>query len=297
MNRENSSRDQAHSLRIQRREDYTFSSQSDNQNRARRITVTSGKGGVGKSNISLNLAIAYGRLKKRVLLIDADTNLANIDILLGLHIRQSLADVVLGDAFFSDVMVNGPEGIKILPGSSGIIEMVERDSTVRDKLLTAFEEFERIYDIIVIDTGAGLSENVLAFILGADDVVLVTNSEPTSITDAYAMVKVAIQQNPAVKIHVIVNLAVNRAQAEETFEKLQLAVRNFLQAEISMLGFLPVDPNIPVAVGKQEPFTSLFPRSTATNSLMMMARKLLKISIPDPNRVNFLAKIFHTKRI
>ncbi len=268
---------------------------SSGKPRARRIAVTSGKGGVGKSNVSLNMAIAFGKLGQKVLLVDADTNLANLDILLGLKIRATLYDVVAGDAYFSEVLVNGPEGIKILPGSSGVVDMLDRDSEVRNKLIAAFEEFERLYDIILIDTGAGLSENVMQFVIGADDVILVTNSEPTSITDAYAMIKVAITRNPVLKIHVLINLAQRQRDAMDTFEKLQLAVRNFLQVHVDLMGYLPVDPNVPVAVARQEPFITLFPRSPATTAMMMMARKYMKMPVQQGDRANFLQRIFSSR--
>ncbi len=290
--------DQAEPLRKQSRRMGSPRRQSREEGgkkRARRIAVTSGKGGVGKSNISLNLAITFGKLGQRVLLVDADTNLANLDILLGLKMRATLYDVITGDAYFSEVLTNGPAGIKILPGSSGVVEMLERDSEVRNKMISAFEEFERLYDIILIDTGAGLSENVMQFVVGADDVILVTNSEPTSITDAYAMVKVAITRNPMLKIMVLINLAQRQRDAMDTFEKLQLAVRNFLHVDLDLLGYLPVDPNVPVAVAKREPFATLFPRSPATTALMMMARKYLKMPVSSEDRANFLQRIFTSR--
>lgn len=265
-------------------------------NRARKIAVTSGKGGVGKSNVSLNLAIALGRLGKRVLLVDADTNLANIDILLGIQVKHTLSDVIFGSAFFSDIILNGPEGIHILPGSSGVVEVMEEDDAVRQRMFDAFDELERRYDILLIDTGAGLSENVLQFVTGADDVVLVTNSEPTSITDAYAMIKVAVYRNPRLKVHVLINLAKRQSDAADTFEKLQLAVRNFLQMEVTMLGALPLDPNVPAAVAEREPFFIRFPRSAAATSLMLMAQKLIKSDRGGRDRgESFMGRVFKNK--
>lgn len=263
--------------------------------RARKIAVTSGKGGVGKSNVSLNLAIAFGKLGQKVLLIDADTNLANIDILLGVQPKHTLSDVVFGSAFFSDVIVRGPEGVQFLPGSSGVVELLDQDVAAREKLFEAFEDFDRNFDVILIDTGAGLTNNVVDFVIGADDVVLVTNSEPTSITDAYAMVKVLTHRNPALKIHVLVNLSVDPRASKETFEKLQLAVRNFLNVELLFLGNLPLDPNVPAAVAHREPFLTLFPRSAATTSMIMMARKLLKITPAETDSGSILSRIFRNR--
>jgi len=287
--------DQAKSLRDRNRR-LGRGSSSNRQTRARKIVVTSGKGGVGKSNFSLNMAIALGRIGQRVLLIDADTNLANIDILLGLHVRYTLADVILGSAFFSDALIDGPEGIHILPGSSGVVEMVEHDEVILQRMSDAFDELEQRYDILLIDTGAGLSEGVLQFVLGADDVLLVTNAEPTSITDAYAMVKVATHRSPTLKIHLIVNLVPNQLAGKDTFEKLQLAVRNFLQVEIDHLGSLPLDQNVQIAVNEQKPFLVHFPRSSASSAMVLMANRLMKIV--NDNKVeegNFLNRILQHK--
>lgn len=285
-------RDQADSLRSQRAFTRRLST-SKKGSHARKIAVTSGKGGVGKSNVSLNLAIAFGRLGKRVLLVDADTNLANIDILLGIQVHRTLADVILGSAFFSDTLINGPEGIQIMPGSSGAVEMLDKDDVVRERVLAAFDELEMQYDIVLIDTGAGLSESILQFVTSADDVVLVTNSEPTAITDAYAMLKVANFRNPAINAHVVINLAPNPHVAKETFEKLQLAVRNFLQFDINLLGWLPIDSSIPLAVAERTPFLVRFPRSAASTAMVMMAHKLLKIPIREElDKTSFISRIF-----
>ncbi|MFC2170939.1 MinD/ParA family protein [Calditrichota bacterium] len=287
--------DQAESLRKQVSRPIRALNKKETGARAWRIAVTSGKGGVGKSNVSLNLSIALARLGKRVLLVDADTNLANIDILLGLKIEKNLLDLINGNSFISEVIVNGPEGIKLLPGSSGVVEILERDTEIRKKLMSTFDELERIYDIILVDTGAGLSENVIQFVTGADDIVLVTNSEPTSITDAYAMIKIAVSRNPGLKFQVLVNLAARQSDARDTYEKLHLVVKNFLNIETVMLGFLPIDPSVPAAVAKREPFLTEFPRCAATTAMIMIARKLLKMAVPTNEKSNFLQKILGNK--
>jgi flagellar biosynthesis protein FlhG len=269
-------RDQAHSLRQQQQN--LKRQNSGSGKKAFKLAITSGKGGVGKTNISLNLAIALGKLGKRVLLVDADPNLANIDILLGINIQNTLADIIAGTAFFSDTIVQGPEGIHILPGSSGVIEMVKNDLETFERMSGAFNELEQQYDILLIDTGAGLSESILNFVVSADEAVLVTNSEPTSITDAYAMVKVATHLNPLLKMNILVNLVPNTLVGKDTFEKLQLAVRNFLQIEIDVLGYLPFDPNVQIAVSEREPFIELFPKSKASVTMMMMAHKVVKMA-------------------
>ncbi|MCB2198235.1 MinD/ParA family protein [bacterium] len=288
-------RDQADSLRNQHRT-MRKSPGSKGLHSARKIAVTSGKGGVGKSNVSLNMAIAFGRLGKRVLLVDADTNLANIDILLGIHVQNTLADVIVGSAFFSDTLIDGPEGIQIMPGSSGAVEMLDKDDVVRDRILAAFDDLEQRYDIVLIDTGAGLSESIMQFVVSADDVILVTNPEPTAITDAYAMLKVASYRNTTMNAHVLINLAPKPQEAKETFNKLQLAVRNFLQFDINYLGALPIDPNIPQAVAERTPFILRNPRSSASTAMVMMAHKLLKMPVKnEADRASFISRIFRQR--
>lgn len=272
-------RDQAQSLREQN----DARSRAKGVRRARRIAITSGKGGVGKSNVSLNLAIALGKIGRKVLLVDADTNLANIDILLGIPVRHSLADVIFGDAFFGDILIEGPEGIGILPGSSGVVEMMEENEAVRQKLFDAFNTLEQQFDVVLIDTGAGVSENVVQFVASADDAVLVTNSEPTSITDAYAMVKLATHRNPGLTMQVVVNLAAREEEAKETFEKLRLAVRNFLNRDIELLGLIPWDKNVQAAVNDRQPFLTTYPKTGASTAMMLMAHKLMRRSNqPEP---------------
>ncbi|MFH0882752.1 MAG: MinD/ParA family protein [bacterium] len=283
-------RDQASTLRSQNGD---REKREGRATRARRIAVTSGKGGVGKSNVSLNLAIALARIGRKVLLVDADTNLANIDILLGIQARHTLADVIFGEAFFGDILLEGPEGITILPGSSGVVEIMEEDEIVRQKMFDAFDDLERRFDVLLIDTGAGLSKNVLHFVSSADDAVLVTNSEPTSITDAYAMVKVATHQNPALRMQAVINLTAREQDAIDTFEKLQLAVRNFLSVDIELLGMLPFDKNVQAAVAQRQPFLTLYPKSAASTAIMLMAHKLMRrTQAPAENSGNLAHRIY-----
>ncbi len=257
----------------------------------RRIAVTSGKGGVGKSNFSLNLAICFQRLRQRALLVDADTNLANIDILLGIHPEYSLTDVVLGDRFIKDIILQGPEGLQIMPAGSGVVEFIGLDAVIQDRIQNGIADLESGSDAIIIDTGAGISEGVVEFAAGADEVIVLTTPEPTAITDAYAAIKVISSKNAAVKFHLVVNLAKNQKEAQEVARKIRLVVENYLSLNLNILGFLPYDQHVPKAVSMQQPFLLMNPRCPAALNVMMIARKLLKIPVPE-NSGSLLRNLF-----
>ncbi len=246
----------------------------------RRIAVTSGKGGVGKSNISLSLGICFQKLGRRTLLVDADTNLANIDILLGISPKYTLTDAILKDQFMADILVEGPLGLKILPAGSGVLEMVGLEEVVQDRIERGLREIEQRHDLIILDTGAGISEGVVEWASGSDEVIIVTTPEPTAITDAYAAIKVISARNLAVKMLLLVNLARNQEEAEEVARKIKLVVENYLTVSLEFIGFIPADVHVPQAVHRQTPFAICYPRCPAAINLTMIARRLLKL--PDP---------------
>lgn len=243
----------------------------------RRIAVTSGKGGVGKSNFSLNLAISFQKLGQRTLLVDADTNLANIDILLGVHPEHTLTDVILGDQFIKDVIIPGPEGLEILPAGSGVVELVGLDALVQERIDHGMTELENDHDVIILDTGAGIADGVVDFAAGADEVIVITTPEPTAITDAYAAIKVISARNQALKFYLLINFARDSGEAEEVARKIRLVVQNYLALDIEFLGFMPRDGNVLKAVAAQKPLLLTHPRSPAALNLMMIARRLLKL--------------------
>jgi len=262
-----------------------------------RLSFTSGKGGVGKSNIALNTAIMLAGFNQKVLLVDADINLANLDILLGLNPPFNLSDVFTGDKQIQDIIMSGPGGVNILPGSSGVIEMMNMDQQVQRQLLESFQEIEKNYDYLIIDTGAGLSSNVIAYASAADEAVVVTTHEPTSFTDAYAMIKVLSHRNPHLHIHILVNMVQNADDAADVYDKLNLVVQNFLNFPVDYLGFIPMDLNIASAVASQSPFVIEFPKCPATISLRLAVRKILNITRkrePGQDR-SFLGRLFTDK--
>jgi len=266
---------------------------SSKKNRPMLISVTSGKGGVGKSNYALNTAIALADMKKRVLLIDADTNLANIDILIGINPRYNLSDLITGDKFINDIIVHGPGGIDILPGSSGVLELIELENEIKNRLIDCFLELEEKYDLIIIDTGAGLTPAIIGYVASSDEVIVITNPEPTSITDAYAMIKIVSHQNPNSRIHIIVNLVDSVKEGDDVFDKLNLVANNFLQFPLNHLGSLPRDNNVVRSVNRQVPFILEYPRSAVSNALKLSARKLLTSRIASGSvKKNLFSRIF-----
>ena len=258
----------------------------------RRIAVTSGKGGVGKSNFSLNLAICFQKLGQRTLLVDADTNLANIDILLGIHPQYTLADVVLGDRFIKAIILDGPEGLKILPAGSGVVEMLGLDSVILDRLERGISDIEHDRDAIIIDTGAGIAEGVVDYAVGADEVVVITTPEPTAITDAYAAIKVISSKNQALKFHLLVNLVSSKREADEVARKIKLVVENYLAMNLNILEYIPSDAHIPKAVAEQKPFLLSNPRCSAALNIMKVARELLKLPVTNTNTGSLFKHIF-----
>jgi flagellar biosynthesis protein FlhG len=284
--------DQAHKLRelalIDRQKRL-----GDSTRRARRIAVTSGKGGVGKSNFALNLAILSSALRKRTLLIDADTNLANIDILLGVSPKYNLSHVLAGQKTCREILIKGPGDISILPASSGSIEQALDEGVASDSIIYDLNSLDQDYDIIIFDTGAGIARTVLDFILISDTVAIVTTPEPTAVTDAYAMVKLVTVDRPDMDIQIMVNMASSKQEAMDVFDKLSSVIMHFLNTEVRFLGYLPRDVSVERAVHLQTPLVNSFPKSAAATQLKFIARKLLQPGYEPPVKpLGFLGSLF-----
>lgn len=243
---------------------------------ARVITVTSGKGGVGKTNISINLAIALSEKGLRVIIIDADFGLANIDVLFGIIPKYSLVDVIRNSRSILEVLTDGPGGIRFISGGSGVEELTKLDRDQINRFVENMELLDRLADIIIVDTGAGLSENVMSFIMAADDVLLVTTPEPTSITDAYALVKMVSNRGKNKRIKVIVNKADNIDEAEDVMNKLALVAEKFLGIKLEPAGSILQDELVVKAVKLQKPFSMAYPKSLATRSIKQIAMKIIE---------------------
>ncbi len=244
------------------------------KNRVRVIAVTSGKGGVGKTNISANLAYLLAKMKKKVLVLDADVGLANIDVILGLTPKFNLYHVLTGEKTLKDVIVPGPGGFMILPSASGIQEMSDLSKGHKLTLIDEIKSLREELDFMLIDTGAGIAGNVMYFNMAAQEIIVVTSPEPTAITDAYAMIKVLNQRHAKERFRVLVNMVKSEAEAREVFARLNQATSHFLNVTVEYLGHVTQDDHISDAVRKQKPFVSLFPNSPASRCLQSLAEKI-----------------------
>jgi flagellar biosynthesis protein FlhG len=247
------------------------------------ISVTSGKGGVGKSNVVVNLGLALAQRGLKVLLIDADLGLGNLDILLGLTPQFTLQDALAAQLKLSEVIVEGPGGLKILPASSGIAEIAVLDEFQKLFLLNEMDHYTEDIDVVLIDTGAGISPNVLFFNQGAQERILVVNNQPPAIADAYALIKILVSQHGETSFKLLVNGLTHPREAELVYRTLLRVADRFLDREVTLdyLGFIPYDPTLPKAVMRQQPVLALYPQSPASRSFVTIAQTLWKTK-PQP---------------
>jgi flagellar biosynthesis protein FlhG len=244
------------------------------------IAVASGKGGVGKTSIAVGLAVHAARGGKRVLVIDGDLGLANVEVLLGAKPRYHLGDLFDGAIGIKDVLSTGPHGMRLLPASLGIQQLTRLDDAQKLHLITALDTIDEVFDIVVIDAGSGIGDNVLFFVGAAQEALLVVTPEPTSMVDAYATIKVLTQQAGVRRFRILVNQAHDEAQARDIFLKLTAVTDRFLNAAASYLGYLPPDDNVHRAIMAQKPLLDLFPRSTVSLALTTLADRLIESLSP-----------------
>jgi len=238
------------------------------------IAVTSGKGGVGKSNVALNLAILLSAAGKRVALVDADLGLANLDVLMDLNIRGNLSHVIAGTKRLEEVIVDLPCGVQFIPGASGLAKVAGLSEFQRAQLLRELSRLEASNDIIVVDTGAGIGPNVTHFAAASDHAMVVTVPEPPAITDAYAVIKVLTRQGYEGRISLLVNQASERHEARVTYTRISDVARQFLGRQVLDAGFVLTDPKVVEAVRRREPFVLGYPRCQASRSLAALAAKV-----------------------
>lgn len=243
--------------------------------RTRIITICSGKGGVGKSNLSANLAIHLAKQKKKVLLFDLDFGLANIDVLLGIPPKHTLMQMVDKQYSIWDVVEEGPEGMMFVAGGSGFQHLFQLEDRKINLLFQELNQLQGQVDYLILDTGAGLSNELLRFILAAHDVIIVTTPEPTAITDAYAVIKMIYLKDNNPNIKLVINRSTSVKEGKSTAQKLQMVAKKFLNIDIEDLGYLPEDPAVVKAVKQQSPFYIQYPNSEASEAIVKIAQRLL----------------------
>ena len=247
---------------------------NDGYSRAKVYAITSGKGGVGKTSIAVNLSITLARAGMRVLLIDADLGLANVDLMTGVKAPHSIEDVVDGNASIFDALAEGPESLTILPATSGLgslKEMGENEVIFRREMV----KLENAFDLIFIDTGAGISANVVNFVFMAEEVIVVMTPEPTAFADAYAMVKLVSREKPHMQVGIIVNIIKTEEEAEKIYTKFNEIVKRFLGKEVRYRGCIYMDKMVAEAVMRQIPLAVYASKSSSMRSIRKIARNLL----------------------
>ncbi|MBZ0272079.1 MinD/ParA family protein [bacterium] len=245
------------------------------------FAVTSGKGGVGKTNVTANLAVALGRRGKRVLVLDGDLGLANLDILLGIKPMWHIGHVLSGEKRLSDIIVEGPPNVRVLPGSSGVSALANLSEGDRYALLTELDTFDDPIDVLIIDTSAGIGSNVLYFAAAAQQTIVVTTPEPTAITDAYAMMKVLATEHGERRFLLLPNNVQNERAAQKIYADLAGVATRFLDISISLVGYVPADANLPRAVRRRRLVVDAYPDSPASQAFDRLAGRLLATRIPE----------------
>lgn len=238
------------------------------------IAVTGGKGGVGKTNVSVNLSIALAELRRRVVLMDADLGLANVDVLLGLQAKYTIADVLDGSKTLREILVNGPGGIKVVPAASGVQQMAGLSHQEHAGIVNAFSELSDQMDVLVVDTAAGISDTVVSFVRASQEVIVVVCDEPSSITDAYALMKLLNVEYGVFRFRVIANMTRSTQEGINLFNKLNTVCEKFLDVSLQYMGPVPFDENVRKAVQKRTPLLSFAPRSKAALAIRALAQKV-----------------------
>lgn len=254
------------------------------------IAVTSGKGGVGKTNVAVNLAIRLSTLGRRVVLMDADLGTANADVLCNLTAPATLAHVVAGRRTLEQVMIDAPGGFRLIPGASGLARIAAMGDAERNRLMEQVHALEQDADLIVIDTGAGVNPNVLSFAMAADQLLVVTTPEPTAITDAYALTKIIARQPKRPPIGILVNMVRDAAEARNVFSRIDATARRYLQLEPRYAGHVPADTRVPQAVRLRRPFVLESPNCDASRCIAQLAHRIDRHA-SEPNQHGLLQRM------
>ena len=245
------------------------------------ISVTSGKGGVGKTSIVVNMAILLSSMGKKVLVFDADLGLANIDVMLGLSAKYNINHLIQGDCSIEDILIEGPAGIIILPASSGIQELSALSYEQQLTIINALDNFQGDFDYMLVDTGAGISENVMYFNSAAQRIIVVVTPEPTSLTDAYALIKVMRTRFNIKRFEIIINNVLSTYEGKDVIKKLIFACDKFFgDIALDMLGSIPHDSTIPESIREQRAFVEINPGSEASRRLAAIVKRIDSINAP-----------------
>lgn len=245
------------------------------------IAVTGGKGGVGKTNVSINLAVAMADLGKRVLVLDADLGLANIDVVLGLHPEYDLSHVLRGERSLDEILIEGPSGIRVAPAASGVQQMAELSEAEHAGLIHAFSDVGADLDVLIVDTAAGISDSVVSFSRAAQEVVVVVCDEPASITDAYALIKLLNREYGVDRFRILSNMARGAQEGRGIYNKMCRVTDRYLDVMLSFMGSIPYDDNLRKAVRAQKPVVQAFPRSRAAQTFKNLAKKADNWPVPE----------------
>lgn len=238
------------------------------------IAVASGKGGVGKTNITVNLGVALASQGKQVLLLDADLGLANIDVMLGLHPQYNLLHVLNGTKTLAEIIVEGPAGLKIIPAASGVQKMAELSPAEHAGMIQAFSEMDQHIDVLLIDSAAGIADSVVSFSRAAQEIIVVVCDEPASITDAYAFIKLLSREYKVDHFHVIANMCRSIQEGREVFDKIAMVCERFLDVNLDFMGIVPFDEDLRRAVKKQRAVVDYIPRSKSAVAFVHLAKKV-----------------------
>jgi flagellar biosynthesis protein FlhG len=261
------------------------------ERRATTIAITSGKGGVGKTNLAVNLGLALADRGLSVTLLDLDLGLANADLLLNLRTRRHLGHVVSGSARLEDIVQDGPAGLRLVPGASGLERLADLSEFERHKLLHDLQSLENDCDVMLMDLGAGVSRNVLAFASAADTTLVVATPEPTAIADAYATIKLLSRKHPVTDIELIVNQVNSRKEARATYERLAGVASKFLSLPVTYAGYVLCDDIVPEAVRLKRPFLLHSPRSNASACIRAVAKHYARHRRPTAHKRGFFRKV------
>ncbi len=245
------------------------------------IAISSGKGGVGKTNVSVNMSLSLVEAGKNVLLLDADLGLANVDLLLGLHSPYNLSHVITGERTLEEIIVQGPNGLHIVPASSGAQMMSELTPSQHAGVIRAFSELSLPIDTLVVDTAAGISDSVISFTKASHEVIVVVCNEPTSLTDAYALIKVLSEDHGVQRFNILANMVRGPTEASNLFTKLSRVTDHYLDVMLDFVGAIPYDEYLVKAVKKQRAVTQAYPQCPASLAFRKLAKKVNSWPLPE----------------